>query len=456
MSNEIIRTLYVEDDNTIQKLMHIIFKKYGITDVTVASNGEEALEYYKNNKRFDLVITDVMMPKMDGFTLVKEIRQFVPKQTFMLVTALEDREELIKAIKLKIHYFIEKPINPKTFYEVYTDALNSILQKRELYRSNVLLKQYKEAIDKSTVLSKTDTNGLITYANQKFCELSQYNYDELIGKSHNIVRHLDMSKETFEDLWKSIKSKKEWHGKIKNRAKDGSTYIVDANISPLLDENGETIEYIALRHNITELELYKEVLQSKLDTTHQSLQENINLTRQYEESMNHSIAVLRTDTSNQITFANEKFCTLSGYRLTELIGMNCSKLRADKHIKERHCKIIKENLTQNQHIKTVFENIDKNGNAFYTDTVIYPIVNTQNITIEHLHLMHDITEIVSLNEEIKETQKEVVYTMGAIGETRSKETGNHVKRVAEYSYLLARLIGLSQEESNLLKQATYA
>ncbi len=68
--------------------------------------------------------------------------------------------------------------------------------------------------------------------------------------------------------------------------------------------------------------------------------------------------------------------------------------------------------------------------------------------------MHDISEIVHLNDEIEETQKEVVFKMGAIGETRSKETGLHVKRVAQYSYLLAKLSGLSEEEAVLLKQAS--
>ena len=68
--------------------------------------------------------------------------------------------------------------------------------------------------------------------------------------------------------------------------------------------------------------------------------------------------------------------------------------------------------------------------------------------------MHDLTEIIDLNEEIINTQKEVVLTMGAIGETRSKETGLHVKRVAEYSFLLAKLYGLSDDEANLLKQAS--
>jgi len=99
-------------------------------------------------------------------------------------------------------------------------------------------------------------------------------------------------------------------------------------------------------------------------------------------------------------------------------------------------------------------NTKKNGEEYIVDNLFYPIVDTKGEVVEHLQVMHDITEIVQLNKEIESTQKEVVLTMGAIGETRSKETGLHVKRVAEYSYLLAKLSGLSEEEASLLKQAS--
>ena len=97
----------------------------------------------------------------------------------------------------------------------------------------------------------------------------------------------------------------------------------------------------------------------------------------------------------------------------------------------------------------------KNRELYTVYNLFYPIVDLNGNVIEHLHVMHDLTEIVKLNEEIVDTQKEVVFTMGAIGETRSKEMGFHVKRVAEYSYLIAKLMGMSEEESSLLKQASH-
>ncbi|HHD80213.1 MAG TPA: EAL domain-containing protein, partial [Campylobacterales bacterium] len=115
----------------------------------------------------------------------------------------------------------------------------------------------------SSIVSKTDLKGIITYANDMFCQISGYTREELIGSSHNIVRHPDVSKEAFENMWKTIQSKKIWKGTVKNRRKDGSAYIVNATIIPILDNRREIIEYVAVRHDITELEKSKEELRKQ-------------------------------------------------------------------------------------------------------------------------------------------------------------------------------------------------
>ena len=131
--------------------------------------------------------------------------------------------------------------------------------KRVLIEHN-LLEEYKKAIDNSALVSKTDTKGIITYANDMFCKISGYNADELIGKNHNIVRSPEMPKSVFKDLWKTIKSGHVWHGEIKNLKKNGGYYVVDATITPIFDHEGSIVEYIALRHDITQIyELSKEV-----------------------------------------------------------------------------------------------------------------------------------------------------------------------------------------------------
>ena len=319
-----LRILYAEDDITTISFVQVLFKKYDFIEVVFVKNGIEALSLYEKNK-FDIVITDILMPSMDGFELIKSIQRIDSDQIFMLITGLEDREDLIRAIELKVHYFVAKPIDTKRFHKVFKDCLRTVNRKREAILSNMLLSQYKHAIDASTILSKTDKKGVITYANDAFYKIAKYSKEECIGKTHKIVRDPDMDSSVFKDMWQTIKAKKEWRGIIKNRAKDGSMYIVDSLILPLLDANNEIIEYIGIRHDVTKLEQYKDDLQKQLD-----------------------IAV----------------------------------------------------------------------------------------------------------KDIVDTQKEVVFTMGAIGETRSKETGFHVKRVAEYSYILAKLAGLEEEKAQLLKLAS--
>lgn len=96
------------------------------------------------------------------------------------------------------------------------------------------------------IVSRTDLNGTITYANDTFLEISGYSKNELIGQNHSIVRHPDMPNSIFEDLWKTIKEKKKWNGNVKNLRKDGGYYWVNATISGVYKDN-ILIEYKSVR-----------------------------------------------------------------------------------------------------------------------------------------------------------------------------------------------------------------
>jgi len=140
------------------------------------------------------------------------------------------------------------------------DTMYAFQVMSENVNQNVaFLDGYKTAIDESSIVSKTNPKGIITYANEKFCDISEYSKEELIGKPHNIVRHPDVPKEAFKEMWETIQSKKVWQGIVKNRKKSGGSYIVDATITPIVNDKGEIIEYVAVRHDITELEKSKEL-----------------------------------------------------------------------------------------------------------------------------------------------------------------------------------------------------
>lgn len=118
--------------------------------------------------------------------------------------------------------------------------------------------QFARALDESNIISKTDPFGKITYVNKKFCDLSGYTEEELIGKTHNMVRHPDMPSEVFASMWKTIKSKKIFKVLIKNLNKDGSAYYADSTIIPILNVDNEIEEFIGVRYDVTELVESKE------------------------------------------------------------------------------------------------------------------------------------------------------------------------------------------------------
>jgi PAS domain S-box-containing protein len=126
-----------------------------------------------------------------------------------------------------------------------------------------MLKQYQEAIEKSNIISKTDVNGIITFVNDEFCNISGYSRSELIGQNHNIVRHPDVEASKYKLLWEKIKNKEVYKDTVKNMAKDGSTFYVNTTVIPILDEDENIVEFIAIRYDVTKEVLLKEELLKK-------------------------------------------------------------------------------------------------------------------------------------------------------------------------------------------------
>jgi len=114
---------------------------------------------------------------------------------------------------------------------------------------------YSKLIEEHVALSITDTNGVMTYVTSAFCTLTGYDAKELLGKTHKIIRHEDMSDNIFKAMWKRLNQNRNWKGKIKNRKKDGGEFIAKTEIIPFENEDGKVFEYIAIRHDITDKEL---------------------------------------------------------------------------------------------------------------------------------------------------------------------------------------------------------
>lgn len=132
------------------------------------------------------------------------------------------------------------------------------------------LSDQKLALDQAAIVAATDASGVITYVNEKFCEISGYSREELIGQTHAIVNSKYHSKEFIKQLWNTIRQGQIWKGDFCNRRKDGRIYWVNTTIVPFLDAKGEPYQYLAIRQDITELKEAQQTIlqqQAQLVTT---------------------------------------------------------------------------------------------------------------------------------------------------------------------------------------------
>lgn len=182
-----------------------------------------------------------------------------------------------------------------------------------------MFKQYKEAIESSNIVSKTDINGIITFVNDEFCKISGYSREELIGQNHNIVRHPDVPASNFKRLWETILNKKIFKSTVMNRAKDGSTFYVNTTIIPILDEKGDIEEFIAIRYDVTKevnLKMELERKEKELEALNRTLEKRValqtrklyELNRHLEERVHEEVR--KNEEKQKMLFWQSRFASL--------------------------------------------------------------------------------------------------------------------------------------------------
>jgi PAS domain S-box-containing protein len=178
----------------------------------------------------------------------------------------------------------------------------------------------------------------------------------------------------------------------------------------------------------------------------------VNLSKLYENAIEQSNIILRLDKNKIITYADKEFYEISGFTKNELIGKPYDFI---KRVTEDHqVEQMWDDLENKRIWKGQISNIFKDNKVHHFLATAVPIINLNGEILEYMSIRKDITEVIDLHKEIEGTQREIIYKMGEIGESRSNETGNHVKRVAEYSKLLAKLHGLDEKECDVLFTAS--
>ncbi|WP_148624722.1 bifunctional diguanylate cyclase/phosphodiesterase [Aliarcobacter cryaerophilus] len=197
------------------------------------------------------------------------------------------------------------------------------MEKKDLKYSYNFLLEYKKAIDESSIVSKTDKNGLITFVNKKFCEVSGYEEHELIGKNHSIIRHPSMTKEFFNNLWKTIINKEIFKSVIVNKKKNGLVYYVDTTIIPILDENKDIEEFIAIRHDITKIYEQKRLIEEQFIDELTLLPNRQKLLKDLKDSKIQKIAMININSFRDIN-------NFYGFEAGDLVLKKFSQILLDK------------------------------------------------------------------------------------------------------------------------------
>ena len=242
--NKLKNILIIEDSFVVREQLKDILNNRNY-NVIEASNTDEALTKISTTT-IDLLLLDLELENSNGYDFLVKNKKLILdnlKIRVMIITGNISPNLIRDAFRLGVKEIIKKPYSIEQLVLKIDIFINEKDTEDEMNCSKQLLEQYKNTVDRSAIVSKADANGIITYVNEAFCEISGYEEDELIGKAHSIVRHPDMDSSIYKDLWHTIKEeKKPWTGKIKNRKKDGTAYWVQTIINPILDANNNIME----------------------------------------------------------------------------------------------------------------------------------------------------------------------------------------------------------------------
>ncbi|DAB39924.1 MAG TPA: hypothetical protein CFH81_06805 [Sulfurovum sp. UBA12169] len=361
---------------------------------------------------------------------------------FSFIKSLKSLTKASQMIALG-NFGISVPIQTRDEMADVSYAFNEMGQK--IKQTFAFLESYKKAIDESNIVSITDIDGNITYANDQFCKITGYTREELIGQNHRILKDPATPDKIYEELWKTILDKRVWSGILKNIDKNKKPFYVDATITPIINAEGEIVEFAATRHNITQLIEQKEKLAHQLYTDF--LTELPNRLKLLEDlKYTHRSSILALINIDRFSEINEFYGTDTGDevliqmrdRITSFLEGASFKLY---HIYADEFALLIEKHDLQNYDKNLLEMLHKHielhpfliqGNAIivgitlgaidHTDTKHYLLTDT-DMVLRHAKKSQKNILILSEVDTIKE---EIAHNIEYIGKIKEAMTANRI------------------------------
>lgn len=245
--------------------------------------------------------------------------------------------------------------------------------------------ELEEFIDSSSIISKADSKGKITYVNKKFTDVSGYSLKEVLGKDHNVVNSGTHPKEFWSDMYKTvIKDRQIWNSVCINRTKDGNLYYVDTYIKGSFDENGKIKSFMSIRQDITDQKKNEVEIRNRMN------------------AINESNAVIEFDLEGNVVFANQLFLETMGYSSnSEIVGKHHRIFIEDEYEKTEDYANFWNKLRSGTFFSGEIVRVRKDGSLIYLQATYNPIIDTDNKVYRIMKIATDITNTINQQKEIE-------------------------------------------------------
>lgn len=266
-----LTVLYVESEESTNKYFsNILLKKF--KSVICTRTGKEALGLLEKNKNedfnIDIIICDEKLIDISGLDVLRKIRETKNDINFILTTNKIEVNDVLKAIEYKASDYLEKPINAKDLVFSVEHICQNKYHKKMKYENYMHLKDIKTVINQIALVTKTDLDGKITFANYYFCDVSGYTQEELIGLTYDIIKPDDTNSLVYKNLLEIINQGKIWEGKLKKISKEKEEFYIYLTVVPIFKNNSDIIKefmwisFLSTKDELEQKEFKKKVAQN--------------------------------------------------------------------------------------------------------------------------------------------------------------------------------------------------